>query len=140
MATVAAVYTIKPFRRTASQIVNPQESQKIKAPRPESKRVWASLVKEPEQVISEAFDEALHRDPDRQKNWVALVDGNQTQLRLLKQLAQKHHIRLTIILDLIHVIEYLWKATFVFHSPSSQQAEDWESERLLRILKCSDPK
>jgi hypothetical protein len=49
-------------------------------------------------------------------------------------LAQKHDIRLTIVLDLIHVIEYLWKAAFVFHAPSSQAAEDWVSERLLRIL------
>lgn len=135
MATVAAVYTIKPFFRTAAQIVKPQESQDIKNPRPEAKRVWASLVKEPETIIAEAFDEALHRDPHQQKNWVALVDGNKTQLRLLKQLAQKHHIRLTIILDLIHVIEYLWKAAFVFHSPSSQQAEEWVNQRLESILK-----
>lgn len=134
MATVAGVYTLKPFLRKASQIVNPKESQELKPPRPEGKRVWASLVKEPAQIISEAFDEALHRDPNQQKNWVALVDGNKTQLRLLKQLAQKHNIRLTIVLDLIHVIEYLWKAAFVFHSPSSKKAEDWVSERLLRIL------
>jgi hypothetical protein len=134
MATVAAVYTINPFLRTASQIVNPQESQETKPPKPEAKRVWASLVKEPAQIISEAFDEALHRDPNQQKNWVALVDGNKTQLHLLQQLAQKHNIRLTIVLDVIHVIEYLWKAAFVFHSHSSRQAEDWVSERLLRIL------
>lgn len=134
MATVAAVYTIKPFLRTAAQIVKPKESQDIKNPRHEAKRVWASLVKEPETIIAEAFDEALYRDPHQQKNWVALVDGNKTQLRLLKQLAQKHHIHLTIVLDLIHVIEYLWKAAFVFYSPSSQQTEDWVSERLLRIL------
>jgi hypothetical protein len=134
MATVAAVYTINPFVRTAQQIVNPQQSESIKRPRPQGKRVWASLVKEPETVISEAFDEALSRDPHQQKNWVALVDGNQTQLRLLTELAHKHNVQLTIVLDLIHVIEYLWKAAFVFHPPSSQQAEDWVSERLLRIL------
>ena len=135
MATVAAVYTIKPFIRTAQQIINPKEFPNVLRPRPEGKRVWASLVKEPETVISEAFDEALHRDPSQQKHWVALVDGNKTQLCLLKQLARKHDIKLTIVLDIIHVIEYLWKAAFVFHSPSSKQAEDWVSERLLRILK-----
>lgn len=134
MATVAAVYTIKPFIRTAQQIINAKESPHTKRPRPEGKRVWASLVKEPETVISEAIEEALHRDPNQQKNWVALVDGNKTQLRLLKELAQKHNIKLTIVLDIIHVIEYLWKAAFAFHSPSSKQSEDWVSERLLRIL------
>ncbi len=134
MATVAAVYTIKPFIRTPQQILNSKESDNPKRPRPEGKRVWASLVKEPQTVIAEAFDEALYRDPNQQKNWIALVDGNKTQLRLLKELAQKHNIKLTIVLDIIHVIEYLWKAAFVFHSPSSKQAEDWMSERLLRIL------
>jgi hypothetical protein len=134
MATVAAVYTIEPFVRTAQQIVNPKEQENLKCPRPQGKRVWASLVKEPETIISEAFDEALNRAPNQQKNWVALVDGNKTQLRLLKQLARKHKIKLTIILDIIHVIEYLWKAAFVFSSPSSKQTEDWVSLRLLHIL------
>ena len=54
-------------------------------PQPERKRVWASVEKEPETVISEANDQALHRDPHREKNWVALVDGNKTQLHLLNQ-------------------------------------------------------
>lgn len=134
MATVAAVYTIKPFIRTPQQIINPKEQKDIQRPRPEAKRVWASVIQEPETVIGEAFDEALSRDPNQQKNWVALVDGNQTQLRLLNQLARKHKIQLTIVLDIIHVIEYLWKAAFVFHSPSSKQAEDWVSQRLLAIL------
>ncbi|NEQ86608.1 ISKra4 family transposase [Moorena bouillonii] len=134
MATVAAVYTIEPIVRTATQIVNPPKLAKIKRPRPEGKRVWASLAKEAEQVINETFDEALSRDRERQKKLVALVDGNKTQLRRLDQLAKKHKIQLTIVLDLIHVIEYLWKAAFVFHAPSSKEAEDWVSDRLLRIL------
>jgi hypothetical protein len=103
MATVAAVYTINPFIRSAQQIVNPKADEGIKLPRPQAKRVWASLVKEPETVMDEAFEEALSRDPHQQKNWVALVDGNQTQLRLLTQLADKHNVQLTIVLDLIHV-------------------------------------
>ena len=134
MATVAAVYTIQPWSRTAEQIIQGRNSQERMPPQPERKRVWASVEKEPETVISEAFDEALHRDPHREKNWVALVDGNKTQLHLLNQLANKQQISLTIILDIIHVIEYLWKAAFVFHSPTSQQAEDWVSACLLRIL------
>lgn len=118
MATVAAVYTINPFVRGAAQIVNPKPDEGIKRPRPQAKRVWASLVKEPETVIAEAFEEALSRDPHQQKHWVALVDGNQTQLRLLTQLAQKYDIRLTIVLDLIHVIEYLKESSLCL--PSSQ--------------------
>jgi hypothetical protein len=134
MATVASVYTIEPFIRTAEQILNPKELSDIKRPSPESKRVWASVVKEPDVVLAEAFDEALYRDPSQQKHWVALVDGNKTQLSILKKHARKHNVHLTIILDIIHVIEYLWKAAFVFHSPSSKAAEDWVTQRLQKLL------
>ena len=37
------------------------------------------LEKDPEEVIEDAFDEALRRDPGREKKWVALVDGNKTK-------------------------------------------------------------
>ena len=48
--------------------------------------------------------------------------------------AKKHNLNLTIVLDIIHVIEYLWKAAFVFYSQTSTQAEAWESKRLQLIL------
>lgn len=137
MATVAAVYTIQSWVRTPQDIVpdSPPVSPTLaKRPRPESKRIWASLVKDPAQVIEEAFLEALRRDPQRQKHWVALVDGNEAQLRLLKKCAQKYQVQLTIVLDVIHVIEYLWKAAFVFHQSGTQQAEEWVSSRLLKVL------
>ena len=46
----------------------------------------------------------------------------------------------TIILDFIHVLEYLWKAAFCFCESGSQQAQQWVRERGLRILqgKSSD--
>jgi hypothetical protein len=105
-----------------------------KRPRPEAKRVWASLEKDPEQVIEQAFEEANRRDPERQKRWVALVDGNPHQLRLLQQVQRRHGVELTVVLDLIHVVEYLWKAAFVFCAEATRELEDWVSERLLKIL------
>ena len=56
------------------------------------------------------------RDRGREKTWCALVDGNRTQLKLLKKEAKDHRVDLTIILDLIHVVEYLWKAAWALHS------------------------
>lgn len=45
-----------------------------------------------------------------------------------------------MILDVIHVIEYLWKAAYCFHSEGSAEVEAWVKERTLRILegKSSD--
>ena len=137
MATVAAVYTIAPFVRTAEDLVGNSSYPHPgpPRPRPEQKRVWASIEKEPEQVIEEALAEARHRDPTDQKTWVALVDGNKSQIRILKYLAKKNDLDLTIIVDLIHVIEYLWDAGRVFHPASGPELENWVRYRLLETLR-----
>ena len=64
MASVSAIYTVAPWVRTPEEILPatlpPKESP---LPRPEHKRVWASLAQTPEAVIKEMFAEAARRDP-----------------------------------------------------------------------------
>jgi hypothetical protein len=137
MATVATVYTIAAFARRPEELIakNRLHAAGLARPRPERKRVWASLEKQPEDVIREAFEEARHRDPGGEKTWVALVDGNRDQIRIMEKTAKKNGLHLTIIVDLIHVIEYLWKAGRVFHSESGPELESWVEHRLLKILR-----
>jgi hypothetical protein len=139
MAIVAAVYTIAPYCRTPQDLVRDlapvrDVTEQIARPRPECKRVWASLKKDPEVVMREAFKEALRRDPERKKRWVVLVDGNETQLGLLEILRHELGLDLTIILDVIHVRQYLWRAAEAFHPKGSKEAETWVNERFLRVL------
>ena len=138
MALVAAVYTIAMFERTPEDIVGdfaPVRDAAIQRPRPENKRVWARIAKSPRQVIADAFDEAERRDPFRTKSWVVLVDGNATQLRLVRREARRRGVEVTIILDVVHVREYLWKAAYVFHAEGSREAENWVNARMLEILR-----
>jgi len=104
-----------------------------KNPLPEQKRVWASVAKSAEQVIESAVSEAFHRDPGQEKDWVALVDGENNQLRILKRLAKKQGVNLTVIVDIIHVIEYLWNAGRAFHPKSGPELEEWAQYRMLKI-------
>lgn len=138
MAQVASVYTIVPQVRNAEEIagspVLAEEKEKKKSPRPENKRVWASIEREPDQVIEEIFTEAQKRDPGHQKQWVGLVDGNKKQIDLLEKQAAVYGVTLTIILDLIHVLEYLWKASRAFYAEASPECEQFVNERLLRLL------
>jgi hypothetical protein len=139
---VAAVYTTAPFVRTPEDLIRElcptdQAPPARARPRPEGKRVWASLVKEPEQVIDEAFLDAASRDPKRRKRWVVLVDGNLDQLSRARAAATQHRSKITIVLDLINVLEYLWKAAYVFFPEGSTAAEGWVTERLLWLL-CGD--
>ncbi len=137
MATVACVYTIEPFLRTPEDLIGEASCALVRAnrPQPEKKRVWASIEKTPEQVISDALAEACHRDPSGDKTMVALVDGNKTQIRILNKLARKNKLNLTIIVDIIHVIEYLWAAGRAFHPHSGPELESWIRHRLLGILR-----
>ena len=122
---MAAVYTIAPFVRTADDLIRELRPDTAPspgpAPRPEGKRVWASLAKEPEEVIDEAFLDAASRDPKRAKSWVVLVDGHVDQLARVRAAARTHRVKITIVLDLIHVLEYLWKAAYVFHPGGLQR-------------------
>jgi hypothetical protein len=140
MATVAAVYTVAPQCRTPEDIMAELApvhlvGEEQERPQPQDKRVWASVVKKPEQMMREAFEEGLRRDPDRERTWVALSDGNKQQLKLFKKLAKEYGIKLTVILDIIHVVQYLWKATTVFNLESSPEAEQWVEQRFVEVLR-----
>ncbi len=136
MATVAAVYTTAPFDRTPEDLLSEGGSRinKMKCPPIENKRIWASLEKTPEEVIADAFAEAENRDPNHEKTWVVLVDGNNTQINIMRKIASSKSISLTIIVDVIHVIEYLWEAGRAFHPKSGPELEKWVQHRLLKIL------
>jgi hypothetical protein len=136
MATVAAVFTRPPWVRTPQQVVEslfrisrttPEDA--TVPPRPENKRVWASLLKSKNAVIQEVAEEMERRDPSASKIRVALTDGERAlQIRIDRKL------RVTLILDLMHALEKLWKAAYVFHAEGSLEAELWVLDRTLRIL------
>ena len=139
MAEVAAVYGIAPFPRTPEDIVRElrpvqDTAPKLPRPKPVNKRAWASVEADMEQVIADAFDEADRRDPQRLRRWVALVDGNGDQIARVLACAEVLGVEITLILDVIHVLEYLWKAAYCFHKAGSAAAETWVSKRLVMLL------
>jgi len=82
MATVAAVSPITPWVRTPEELVGelqPAQAVTPARPRPEAKRVWASLAQPPAEGIAQACEDAERRDPQHTKPWVALVEGHPTR-------------------------------------------------------------
>jgi hypothetical protein len=137
MAQVATVYTIEQWPRTIGDVlhgVGDKDDKAKRRPHPTNKRVWASVEHSPQRVIEDAFEEALRRDPDRRRRWVVLVDGNEDQLRRIRQAARDFGVQITIVLDVVHVIEYLWRAAYAFHAEGSDAAEQWVDARLLALL------
>jgi hypothetical protein len=127
MATVAAVFTRAPWVRTPQQVVeslfrisSPTLDDAPTPPRPENKRVWASLLKGKTAVIQEVAEEIERRDPSASKTRVALTDGERAL-----QIRVDGKLNVTLILDLMHVLEKLWRAAYVFHAEGSLDADLW---------------
>ena len=69
------------------------------------------------------------------KIWVAVVDGNLTQIEILHQLARERTITLHLIVDFIHVAEYVWKAGLALYPAQSDEQDAWVRTRLIEILR-----
>jgi hypothetical protein len=147
MAEVGAVYAITPEVRQPSDIIttnpihrpasaNQQASAPRRAPRPVARDKWltVSVADTAADVIAAVFDEATRRDPEHQRTWVALVDGNNHQIDRITAQATSRDVTVTIIVDFIHVLEYLWKAAWCFYPEADPAAETWVAEQALSIL------
>lgn len=136
MAQAAAVYSIAPWARTAAAVLHALRDggSDDDRPEPENKRVFASVEKSQRKQIRAAFEEAQRRDPQHRRRWVVLVDGAPHQLRAVKKEAKRLGVEVTIVLDVIHVLEYIWKAARALFGPADEQAESWVSDRLLALL------
>ena len=99
-----------------------------------NKRVWASVEREAELVIEKAFLEALQRDPKQQREWVVLIYGLPHQIKLIKKVMKRLKVRATIVMDFIHVLEYLWKAAWCFFDKGDDAVEEWIAERLMSFV------
>jgi hypothetical protein len=80
------------------------------------------------------FDEAERRDPTHERTWVALVDGNRQQIDAIRDQANTRGVTVTIVIDFIHVLEYLWKAAWTFFYPGDPDAETWVADHARTIL------
>jgi len=135
LAEVGAVYDLPPVPRTAADIMASEEGQTT-APAPKAKNKWltASVVDDAAEVLASVFDEAQRRDPQHRRTWVALVDGNNHQIDRIHAEAASRAVAISIVVDFIHVLEYLWAAAWCFFAEGDPAAEHWVRDRALAIL------
>jgi hypothetical protein len=135
---VSAVYEIEPYVREPEDVLRDLRPFHVvsakKRPRPRAKRVSASVIKPTAQVIAETFDEMGRRDPHRTKHWAFLVDGGEHQLDCVEAEVAAREVEVTIVLDLIHVAQYVWGAAKVLVPDNDNAQNDWVAGKLGRIL------
>ena len=137
MAEIVTVYELAPEPRTAAEILpDPDNPPAAASTRPKAKNKWlkASVTDDARAVIAEMFNEADRRDPEHKLTWVALVDGNNHQIDRIKAEARKRKITIPIVVDFIHVLEYLWSGCWCFFAEGDPAAERWVSDKARQVL------
>jgi hypothetical protein len=149
MAELACVYDAVPVLRAPGDIIStpaqkrkekkaqaskPKGKQKPREPQARGKWLTASVTDDIPAVIAAAFGEAERRDPSHQREWVVLIDGNNTQIEAVTAEAESRGVTATIVIDFIHVLEYLWKAAWSFFDKGEPAAEEWVAAQARKIL------
>ena len=137
MATVAAVHSQRPHVRTPREVLDslfctervPRPPRQPR-PRPNHKRVWASLLAGKDNFIADVKAEMTRRDPQHQRTWVIVTDGE----RALQHRVADSFTDVTLILDLLHVLEKLWACAHALHPEGSPEAAAFVYGRAERIL------
>jgi len=141
LAIVTAVWEQQPQPRAASDIVSELQrtperfkERKTPLPRPQNKRVSASVQKNLSTGVGEMFDELDHRDPERARCAALLIDGDEHQQTAILDEGRRHERKLTIVLDLIHMIHYLWLAGFALCHKNHAETDVWMARHLRMVL------
>ena len=132
-ATAGAFYSIPANVRTAEDVLAGQSQAEIA-----NKRLWAEMNVIGDQQVSRGsvriFEslatEHAQRDPLGKKPLICLMDGD----RHLWSLQREYLPSAIGILDLFHVMEYLWLAAHCFHREASLEAEAWVDRHLKMLL------
>jgi len=143
MATVASVHNAEPHYRTVEDVVtnlmDPKsaangDKEAKKRPRIENRRLWASVRKTKDEVFEEVREEMLLRDPNAEKKAVCVMDGERALKRRAIKYLQDVFPNLVIILDIMHVLDYLWDAGHALCGDDQEATRPWVRERLTGIL------
>jgi hypothetical protein len=139
MAALVTVYDAEPAQRRPHDVIAPpggRAGTRELRPGPKARAKWlaGSVRQDPADMIAAMFDEAEARDPGHRRTWVVLVDGADHQLGLVRAEAARRGVTIHVVIDLIHVLEYIWGAAWSFHEAGDPAAEDWAAVKALAVL------
>jgi hypothetical protein len=111
-----------------------QAGTRDEAPRAQQVRRVASLVRTKQAVMACIKADAERRDPQHRKPLVVLLDGALGRWSLATKLF-KPWKRVTFVLDILHVVGYLWSAANALFGEASQAGKHWVQQKLTAMLR-----
>jgi hypothetical protein len=141
-AMVGVSYTVDPHVRRAEEVaerlVYPEQAAaqdtetSSTAPTAQHIRRLASLEQPKQAVVEEIVRDATARDPKAQRPWVVVMDGALGLWALVASVLKG--IEYVGIVDIIHVLEYLWDAGNALCGDGTDAAQRWVHTQLLKLL------
>jgi hypothetical protein len=121
--------------RTPEQILARQPGREPpQAPRAAGQWYTAGIAGGAAETIAALSGQAGRRDPARARTWIALAGGDNRQIGQIQDQAAARGVAVTILIDFVHVQEYLRKAAWCFHAPRDPAIEAWVTAQELDIL------
>jgi hypothetical protein len=131
-AIATAVYTIDPYFRTPQEVCKAlfrKSAPATERPAPCHKQIFASL-KGKEQALKRLARWVQRREGEHIRQRVALTDGAEPlQKQMLACLPG-----FPLVLDIIHAVEYLWKAGTALYGETDPYRAQWVEAQTLRLL------
>ena len=134
-AVVTALYTIQPYSRTPEEVTaallrEPDRPELGPRPRPIQKELRATLDGKAV-ALERLAARAQRRDGPQIVDRVALTDGAQALQDRMRAALPAH----TLILDVIHAVEYLWAAGNALLGERHADRTTWVRGHLLALLR-----
>ncbi len=111
-----------------------RQGEQDESPRAQQVRRVASLVQTKQAVMELIKADAERRDPQHRTPLVVLLDGALGLWSLATKLC-KEWKRVTFVLDIMHVVGYLWSAANALFGEASQAGKHWVQQKLTAILR-----
>lgn len=131
-AIATSLYTIARYSRTPQEVVDAlfrKETTAEVRPTPCFKRVFASLDGKAA-ALERLAGWAKQREGKHIRGRVALTDGSPA----LQLQTQTHLPGFTLVLDILHVNEHLWKAGTALYGETNPQRDTWVETQLGHLL------
>jgi len=147
-AMVGVSYTVAPHVRRADEVaehlMSPEHAHAkqaaatasalpvVTAPKAQHIRRFASLEQPKVAVVNEMARDATARDPEHRRPWVVVMDGALGLWAVVATVLGS--LDYVGILDIIHVVEYLWAVGNALHGEGTATTKQWVSTHLVSVL------
>ena len=145
-ALVGVSYSVDRKERSAEELaellVDPEaarerrkrEGKKHDSAKAQNVRRLASLARSKQEVLQSIMHDVARRDPQRRRRLAVLLDGALGLWALVSK-CFKGWENVTFVLDIMHVVGYLWAAANALFQEGSEEGKHWVQHKLTQILR-----